>query len=408
MIIIGKEVSAYSVEEYYRELHSQRVKNYIDLSMPLNVKFSGFGALTSFFQFLVTWRRVENSGKLIINERTILDISEEEIENSVKQYFGFIASILSWDKGITNKNGSDIKELFKKPISRLVDNLQNGDFMNSARGDSILFPFFDHLAVSRGLLPVVYRGNVLQDEKEFENLSNQLIEITTRNNVILRRDFKSLINHINGILYELFDNTNKWGKQSFTGKVLNPSLRGIYGKFYKLELKNVPSYTNSNGLKKYFKKIKELNVTIDESIRYVTFLEISVFDSGSGLVQRFSGKDLEEISIEEEYSTLLMCLKKHTTSHKEFGDFESRGLGLHRIMTLLDKKSGFLKIRSGRLLLYRDFISNSFYNKGNSNDPIYWLLDWDNDGTNPTKRPKVDGTLITMLIPVVLKVKLQR
>lgn len=406
MIVISKEISTTSIELDYKTLLSQRAKNYIDISIPLNPKFIGFGALTSFIQFLITWRRLENCGKLILGDKNNASITEQEIESAVKQYFGFVASVLSWENGIINSNGSDIKHLFRKPNARYVDYLQNGDFANSARGDSVLFPFFDHLAITRGLLPIVYRGNVLQDEKEFENLSNHLIEITTKNNTILRSSFKLLISHINGILYELFDNTNKWGRHSHTGAVLNPNLRGIYSKFYKLEMKNISSYTDSVGLKRYFRKINEGNLVKDEPIKYVTFLEISVFDGGSGLVQKFSGQDLNNLSIKAEYDILLDCLKKHNTSHKEFGDFESRGLGLNRIMSLLHKKSGFLKIRSGRMFLYRDFITYPFYINEDLNDPKYWLFDWENDGTNPSQHTKVEGTLITMLIPIILRKKL--
>lgn len=405
MLTIGREISISSIEDLYKKLDSQRRKNYVDLSIPMNPKFIGFGALSSLFQFFGTWRRLNNCGRLIINSKVASEISGEGIEASVKQYYGFLASVLAWDKGIITKNGKDIRNQFKKPNSEYANLLQSGEFEKSARGDSVLFPFFDHLDINRGLLPIVYRNGVLQDEKEFDNLTERIIEITTKNNSVLKKNFRSLKVHINGILYELFDNTNKWAKHSFTGKALNPNVRGIYGKFYKLELKNVRAYTNSTGLRKYFKKIQENNVSQEEYIKYVAFMELSVFDSGPGLAPKYDGRDIQEMTLEEEYSILLKCLKKHTTSHKEFGDFESRGLGLHRIMGLLDKKGGFLKIRSGRMLLYRDFITHPLYSKG-QDSPNYGLLDWEMDGTKPTNRPKAEGTLITILIPVALTGKL--
>jgi hypothetical protein len=399
MIKIGSEVSTTQIEGYYKRIHSSKGKNYVDLLVPLQPKFLGFGALSSFLQFLITWRRLENCGRLIV------DVEEEDgdtIESVVKQYYGFVGSVLAWDCGIINKNGKDLKHLFRKYNSELADQLVKSNFQLAARGDSILFPFFDHLDSRRGLLPIVYKDGVLQNEIEFENITEQIIEIATKNNSAVKRSFKSLLSDINGILYELFDNTNKWARHSHTGKVLNPNIRGIYAKFYKMEPFSVKAYTNSSGLQKYFKHIQQKSSgSTTEYYKYITFMELSVFDGGAGLAQNFVRKAIAEMTLKEEYAGLISCLKKHTTSHSEQGELQSRGLGLHRIMELLDRKQGFLKIRSGRMFLYRDFISHPLYATKTSL-PNYVLADWDTDSTNPMARQIAEGTLLTILIPIAL------
>jgi hypothetical protein len=198
-------------------------------------------------------------------------------------------------------------------------------------------------------------------------------------------------------LYEAFDNTHKWARQSFTGKTFNPSVRGIYGRVYKIEMKNIPTYTNSEGLVKYFKEISLRNPA---AYRYLTFLEISIFDSGSGLAQRYSGNSIDSMNLQEEYSFLIDCLKKHNTSHKEVGIAINRGVGLFQIMELLGRKLGYLRIRSGRMSLYRNFLSTPFYTSLNG-PPNYSLLDIETNSTIPSTRAYADGTLITIIIPQI-------
>jgi hypothetical protein len=398
MIKIGNEISTAQLESYYNKIFSSKGKNYLDLQIPTKPKFIGFGALSAFFQFLITWRRLENCGRLIVD----VNDDDDEISGTIKQYYGFVASVLAWDKGIINKNGRDLKLLFRKHNAELVAHFLASDFETASRGDSILFPFFDHIEIKRGLLPIIYKNGVLQNEIEFENVTDRVIEITTKNNAVAKKSFRSLFKELNAILYELFDNTNKWARHSFTGKILSPSARGVYAKFYKLEPTNVNAYTTSTGLQKYFKQIQQKGRTgTSEYYKYVTFLEISVFDSGSGLAQNFEKKDLASMTLKEEYSSLIKCLTKHTTSHTDHGDIESRGLGLHRIMELLNAKQGFMKVRSGRMSLYRDFISHPMYASKDS-PPNYVLADWDSDSTNPKGRDKAEGTLITILIPLAL------
>ena len=399
MIKIQNDITTATIEDYYKKIFSSRAKNYVDIQLPMNPKFSGFGALSSFFQFLITWRRLENCGRLIIDVKDISDASE--IESTIKQYYGFIASVLAWDLGIINKNGRDIKNQFRQQNAQLNELLVKGRFDLASRGDSILFPFFDHLESARGLLPIIYKNGILQNEDEFENVTDKIVDITTKNNAILKKSFKSIIKDMNGILYELFDNTNKWAKHSISGKVYTPGVRGIYSRFYKLDPQedDLKAYTNSSGLKKYFKKVLLKGDGQKSYYKYINFLELSVFDSGAGLAQRFERKEVDQMTREEEYKSLLKCLQKHTTSHNDHGEFESRGLGLHRIMELLDEKEGFLKVRAGRMYLYRDFSNHPLY-PSKTSSPNSFMLDWETDTTSPASRQKVEGTLITILIPI--------
>ncbi len=394
MISVNSEITTLKIEELLAEVSQSSAKQYVDLKLPLNIRPTGFGTFASLIQLLITWRRLKNCGKLIVGSK---EISENEIEDVSRNFYGLIASVLSWENGVTNFNGTDIKPILRKYNLSTMQPLLQSQFDIASRGDSILFPFFDHLDAKNGLLPILYNKGEIRGHEEFENLTDVLIDIATKNNKSVREDYKSLERELTDILYELFDNTNKWARHTYTGAKLNPNVRGVYGRFYKLETKNIPAYINSNGLKKYFTEISLRNPA---EYRFITFLEVSIFDSGSGLAQRYSGKNLSEMSLEEEYKFLMDCLKKHNTSHKEVGIAGLRGMGLFTIMELLDKKKGYLRIRSGRMSLYRDFLKVPFYSSPSS-PPNYSLLDINSDSSKSSFHAKAEGTLITIVIPQI-------
>jgi hypothetical protein len=69
----------------------------------------------------------------------------------------------------------------------------------------------------------------------------------------------------------------------------------------------------------------------------IYFIELSVFDSGIGFVSRFTGKSNESFEAFDQVQIIKKCLTKHHTSDRSLHR-ESKGLGLNRILNLLDKK----------------------------------------------------------------------
>jgi hypothetical protein len=393
MIIVSSEINISKIEVLLNQLPAFNSKNYVDLKLPTNVKFVGFGALLSLFQLMITWRRLKNCGRLIIGNT---EVNEDDLQEFTKKYYGFIASVLAWEVGVINFNGVDLKASIRAHNSRLMKLYQSSNFDDVARGDSILFPCFDHIESSLGLLPSLYYDGSLRDETNFATISEALIDITFKNNQSIKNYFIEISSHLNSILYELFDNTNKWAKHSFTGKTLKPSVRGIYGRLYKIEWNSISGYANSEGLIKYFDSIRKIMNPFDS--RFMTFLEISVYDSGPGFAQKYSKKPLDEMSLSEEYNYVIECLRKHNTSHTEIGIAQHTGLGLFTIMDLLSSNFGYLSIRTGRLNLYRDFLGIPFENQ-KSKLYNYALLDTKSSSGVIEYHPRVDGTFVTLIIP---------
>ena len=196
------------------------------------------------------------------------------------------------------------------------------------------------------------------------------------------------------VLYELFKNTHDWARDDRTGSPLLRSVRGLLFERHSWLLREIESaVVDSPALKRFLNH--QGIVATDGRVR---FIEISFFDSGIGLAERFRRDRWNpDIGVEEEFIACMECLQKHKTSSGQ----AHKGIGLYEVMSTLSQLKAFLRIRTGRLSLYRDFIELPFDPLA-SPDEASRLFDWSTCGNSPTSHAQVRGTLYTMLIPVLI------
>jgi hypothetical protein len=132
----------------------------------------------------------------------------------------------------------------------------------------------------------------------------------------------------------------------------------------------------------------------------LSFLEISVFDLGSGFASVLSQSPIGAIlnmTIKEEVNIVKSCLTKNNTTASNSP--YQRGLGLNNVLKTLNN-NGFIRIRSGRTALYRDLISAPYQEaQENGNDVL--LFDWQNETTGYfDKMDWSAGSLLTFLLPL--------
>lgn len=119
-------------------------------------------------------------------------------------------------------------------------------------------------------------------------------------------------------------------------------------------------------------------------------LELSVFDGGPGLVRRLRGaSDFTSLSLPDERAACLECFNKHITS----SGIPHRGIGLYASMRELHHLGGFIRLRTGRLSLYRNLFEDPFH----EGDPASFA-DWPTHGGQPCA--DVAGTVLTFIIPI--------
>ncbi len=191
-------------------------------------------------------------------------------------------------------------------------------------------------------------------------------------------------------------NTCEWAKNDENGGSYDPNIRGLLMKFYKkTRTKLLEEYRGNLAVCDYFN-----NKLLKENVKgELYFLEISVFDSGAGFVQKY--KSLNENTKLSDIEIIKECLIKHNTSAKGLDKFD-KGLGLDRISNILTGK-GFFRIKTGNRCLYRNMISHKLLSKETNNVNDMQLFDWKTNQNDVfTEYESASGSVITIIYPLSL------
>lgn len=399
-ISIKKDTKLQDIDDLYKQLGNYAT-NYpeisVDLLLPIELISSSnyIGIIPSLYQFVFTWIRYENSGKLL------LDITNPEKANFDEIYENeliFPLVSLVWNKnGIFNNTGKVNLRSFLKNFN--VNYFDKMKAVEAQKNWKLLLTNFDHLPEERGILPCFERnGEFTATETTISNSLKKGIQQVLSYSIDAQESYEEIRPHLMGIIYELMKNTFEWGNKDENNVPLDPSLRGLLIKFYK-KTRNalVEDFKNHKGLSTYFKD----SALKENSKSEIYFIEIDVFDSGVGFVKKF--KSLNKTGNISDIEIIKKCLIKHSTSAKGLGK-DDKGLGLDRILTILDGR-GFLRIKTGSSCVYRDLI-NQPYKKLTTNEIDKMnLLDWkSNSNSNYTEYIQAKGSLITIIYPLSFEV----
>jgi len=387
-IIISKKITSTEIRQYYKVLENSSED--ISLQFPQAIEYRGFGIVPELLLFFFTWVR-QCSGKLILE---LIPEKQNKIKEFVDSYLGYIIVSTAWRHcDIINLDGkllrNDLKK-FTKPFHSEIDNLSD-----RITNETVSIVCFDHFSTNKGLPHWFYdsENKFITTPSGLENSIHKILKSISRiyskrliNN--LSKSFDAIVR----IVWELMKNTDEHGTKDHLGQVnLLPNTRGLYLRVHRSSKSNFIKNTDHLGLKKYYENALLQN---DQSF----MLEMSFFDSGSGLVKNFLGEDWSKnLSTKDEVNIVRTCLTKGESSIQSKN--EHKGLGLDEVLKLLSYKNGFLKIISGNLILYRDLTQHKYQE---TIDPSNILLtDWEKMSSDDyTKVNYSEGTLLTLAIPL--------
>ncbi len=368
-------------------------KQFVDLLVPLTITNTYVGVTPLLIQFVVTWTRYENSGKLLLEVEKPEDLSYSIFE---KNELIFPIVSLVWNKnGVYNKSGEiNLRSVLKAFNSTIFDKIRKTECL---KGNKLLLTSFDHLPDNIGQLPCFESNNTFISS-ETDLLSNlkpglaQVLSFSTEfKNVFdtVQRDFVDII-------WEAMKNTFDWGRTNEQNVPLNPSIRGVLIKFFKKKRQSLlKDYKSHKGLFDYFES-SQFKENANEEIG---FIEVSIFDSGIGFMANYKNANP---SSDSEIDVLRACLIKHKTSSKNLGKTD-KGKGLDRILATLNNR-GFLRIRTGELDVYRNLISAPYTQIGiNDNVKKMALYDWDTGSDSLFTTQEKSGSVLTIIFPLSIQ-----
>ena len=149
--------------------------------------------------------------------------------------------------------------------------------------------------------------------------------------------------------YELLENANLHGRYNEFAEPLRIGVFGVNARVIKVSYDAIGSmFAGSSKVGLYF-----LDRVKRDKSRQDLFLELSIFDSGIGYHKWINApcnvsESISQYCGQSEEQTVRACLFRHATSENADGS----GIGLFRVIRLLKKLFGFIRIRTGTTCLY--------------------------------------------------------
>lgn len=252
-------------------------------------------------------------------------------------------------------------------------------------------------------------GNVT-DWEGFRFFVDKLISSVVEESKI-RGEILNRADNISTIFFELFKNTHDHARLDVDGSVISESIRGIYSRFYPIEdiidslnKTDTPSEKADalyNYLHAMLKPESEKRHGATSKRNLSGFLELSVFDTGPGMAARWLGHDISNCEAKEQYDAIINCFHKGNSSSITRG----RGFGLWRVLQELIKLKGFIRIRTNKVHVFRQYaMLEKVYMERHADGhetPQEKFFDWHKQfSSSLSEYPRVNGTLISIMLPL--------
>lgn len=388
MIIFPKSISIETCEELLDNITKHNTDD--ALLLPVETAKYAFGGLATAIQAAITWGRKSSSKKLLLRES---NKSVDQMDEIINRPHKFTAAMFS--KSISFQNSSD-NELRTQVNLRAKDAIdkQARSRYGQYHGSLCWFAFVDHS--SKGFDRNFYiDGFELKPEPRNPAQIKAVIHAMIEKSLLVTGGGKLPDNedmeHLGRIFYELFLNTHEHGTRGHSrSEWLKPAIRLIYTNGINLTNEGVQGTLQGEPVLSNYLAAQD-----NDKKR---FIEISIIDSGLGYAERWRAdcpdSDINDLTLNNEYEIFKKCFSFRQTSTLK----DNKGHGLPVVMDRLTRLKGFIRIRSGRLALYRDFISNPYESQDNCE-----FSDWNtrkNAKDELTEMSRVSGVSITLLIPL--------
>lgn len=395
-MIFPKSLTITACEEVIKNINNESGDD--ALLLPVDTSKYAFGGLASAIQAAITWGRNSSSRKLIL--RKILQSNEDLIKEVIKRPHKFTAAMFAKSILTNNAEAAVLRPQVNLAAKSAIEH-QAINIYGQHHGRLCWFAFVDHS--SKG-----FDRNFYIESPESKPELRQPAQIQAIISAMV--DKSSLVagggkpldkedqDHLGRIFYELFLNTHEHGsRENARSEWIKPGMRVIYT--YGINLKD----EGVEGMLRGEPVLTNYLDTQDSNVKKINrFIEISIIDSGLGYCGRWLADYGEitkttDIVIKEEYEIFKKCFTfRQTSSLKDY-----KGHGLPVVMDRLTKLKGFIRIRSGRLALFRDFISSPYKSQDECEFSDWSTMKAANQSL--TEMPKADGVAITLLIPLESK-----
>ncbi|MDO6719861.1 hypothetical protein Q4575_10635 [Psychrosphaera sp. 1_MG-2023] len=376
-MLIKKSTSVEDVERYYSDATTTSDK----IEIVNGYKSLRIGLIPRLAQFFITLAKRTQ----IPFQFSWVKLNDTVSQKSIVNDPICVSAILMSDEVFGDK-GLPLKKLLNE---QLVNRFTQPIFKN---GRQVQMMAVDH-SIKRFANPECFylsteMGFINRDATYYYELLTSYFKEVNRTADFKVTDFDGL----SELLAELIDNTDQHGKYDFNQGIFDKSVRSVVLTSHMLRKGDDISKSCgvNNPIADYINSVKSVDSTLH-------LLEISIFDSGPGIYKSFN-KDTNNVSINDEASVLFKSFLNGVTSKVNgFGV----GRGLNKARLILNKRSGFIAIRSGRLSVYRDYKATPLTDLKNLDSlDIKFFDENTRQGSEYSEMSYVEGVSYTILVPL--------
>lgn len=363
------------------ELQAARAEpSYVEI--PTKLKYRALGAEISWVQYFVTYVKKFNSLKLFTYAK---EEKDEQVEYFTKRLIGTVASLCATEVRST-LNSEVLTKSYKTFAFDRLQKLQENRPETYTVGQNVEVVAGDDFTegTPASLYPeFVDQRRVIGSRGHFISTVKRLLRVTLPNRYQSVYDSDDTCEALGTLLYETYKNTEDHAKIGLDGNMITNSFRIMQSSFTADTPQNLQNVTEGfEPMNRYVKKFSPAN---EKS--HLTFVSLSILDSGPGFAQSLTSKPLNRLNKNEELEATIACFSSRTRKVRP-----EYGKGLEMVRKYLHKQKGFLRLRTGRLSLYYDSTTDKDFK---TDIPLnMWTM------KQRENLPKVEGALLTMHLPV--------
>lgn len=313
------------------------------LRLPSKLGTKGaLGVEVAIIQLLGTW--LQCSGKKIFHSHQNAD--PKDFKELCSSIYGIAVLSMAgeiWDKQKTvlPRNAALIN------AKNTIESIRVKDFDAAFKSRYFGIPCIKKPSYDKEFDMPVYNGDEVIEADAFLKLTKAMLKNTISGvSRFERLDEFIGVDELSDLLWELFKNTHDHGRLDNSGNELPNNFRSlivqqldISDKYFKSWLGTSPSAAQ----KDFFDGLKGQG-------EKKHILDISVVDFGKGFVELAKNKS----ELIDDVEVLLKCLELGWSRFEK----KNRGAGLNKVLAKVNKHKGWLRVRTGNLLLEKAYLSD--------------------------------------------------
>lgn len=391
MIIINQKFDLDDFEQALAKVGGGASK----LRLANHVRTEALGGLAALAQLIVTWARAtELNGELQVYAKQLDERAFQNFAQSVPGLtaLNFASRIKSVQGEAEFPRGAALKAA--EPFVKAMHG-QSLEELRDFNKTTLSLLCLDNARFLKRPTRLYEDKDTVKNRSDFADLLAACFRVIGRDHYAHRGS--QLMEAAARLVYEAFLNTHEHARHDYRGDELGRSVRGVLVGYRALDLNElVPMAGAHQPLRRHFARWRPS----DDRMQMAQFMDISVFDSGSGLAQTWlarkgvlkNGIRDDHVPLATEFDAVMACLRKGGTTKPG----ETSGNGLFRILEVVRRAGGYVRIRSGRLSLVKAFDFDA-----PSLEPSSIQMEDALDGGPPLHaRPWADGTTISVLLPL--------